>query len=214
MDTIATGLHELSLNNEELPLSIHKVESSYDMLNEILLKLHVTSLILFKSVSKRWLSLIKDATFIKRQSPKIDPPSGLLNQFRYWPHPYGSVSFDIRIPLRDEKIFKTVSFCAITFLQSCNGLFLCSVIGENFCVYNPTVNLFENHREEEDQEGNNSPEIETLTYHVLAQNQAQKPKNEARAENEPRARTSQVDSQRYGVPVFYPFGGHVNVYSY
>nr|GEV95997.1 hypothetical protein [Tanacetum cinerariifolium] len=26
----------------------------------------------------------------------------------------------------------------------------------------------ENHREEEDQEGNNSPEIETLTYHVLA----------------------------------------------
>ncbi|GJY39751.1 reverse transcriptase domain-containing protein [Tanacetum coccineum] len=108
MDTIATGLHELSLNNEELPLSIHKVESSYDMLNEILLKLPVTSLVLFKSVSKRWLSLIKDATFVKRQSPKIDPPSGLLNQFRYWPHPYGSVSFDIRIPLRDEKIFKTV----------------------------------------------------------------------------------------------------------
>nr|GFB20717.1 hypothetical protein [Tanacetum cinerariifolium] len=25
-----------------------------------------------------------------------------------------------------------------------------------------------NHREEEDQEGNNSSEIETLTYHVLA----------------------------------------------
>nr|GFB77911.1 hypothetical protein [Tanacetum cinerariifolium] len=25
-----------------------------------------------------------------------------------------------------------------------------------------------NHHEEEDQEGNNSPEIETLTYHVLA----------------------------------------------
>ncbi|GJY53327.1 hypothetical protein Tco_0444991 [Tanacetum coccineum] len=28
--------------------------------------------------------------------------------------------------------------------------------------------IAENHREEEDQEGNNSPEIETLTYHVLA----------------------------------------------
>ncbi|GJX35384.1 hypothetical protein Tco_0246941 [Tanacetum coccineum] len=28
--------------------------------------------------------------------------------------------------------------------------------------------LKKNHREEEDQEGNNSPEIETLTYHVLA----------------------------------------------
>ncbi|GJV85890.1 putative RNA-directed DNA polymerase [Tanacetum coccineum] len=28
--------------------------------------------------------------------------------------------------------------------------------------------IVENHREEEDQEGNNSPEIETLTYHVLA----------------------------------------------
>nr|GFB15746.1 hypothetical protein [Tanacetum cinerariifolium] len=28
--------------------------------------------------------------------------------------------------------------------------------------------IAENHREEKDQEGNNSPEIETLTYHVLA----------------------------------------------
>ncbi|GJX12973.1 hypothetical protein Tco_0204731 [Tanacetum coccineum] len=52
-----------------------------------------------------------------------------------------------------------------------------------------------NHREEEDQEGNNSPEIETLTYHVLATYGCGQPKNEPRAENEPRARTSQVDSR-------------------
>ncbi|GKE04476.1 hypothetical protein Tco_1396494, partial [Tanacetum coccineum] len=42
-----------------------------------------------------------------------------------------------------------------------------------------------NHREEEDQEGNNSSEIETLTYHVLATHGL-----DATSEIEPRARTS------------------------
>ncbi|GJT15298.1 F-box protein-like protein isoform X2 [Tanacetum coccineum] len=126
MDTIATGLHELSLNNEELPLSIHKVESSYDMLNEILLKLLLLSPCLFKSVSKRWLSLIKDATFIKRQSPKIDPPSGLLNQFRYWPHPYGSVSFDIKFHCemkRSSKLSQLLAVLSIVHFSEVLGEF-------------------------------------------------------------------------------------------
>nr|GEY71977.1 hypothetical protein [Tanacetum cinerariifolium] len=40
--------------------------------------------------------------------------------------------------------------------------------GELFAFVLQTTTSHENHREEEDQEGNNSPEIETLTYHVLA----------------------------------------------
>nr|GFB56351.1 hypothetical protein [Tanacetum cinerariifolium] len=97
METIPTGLQELSLDNEELPLSVHTVMSNDDLLNEILLRLPVFSLVLFKSISKRWLSLIKDALFIKRQSriPKIDPPSGLfVVQHRFYK--YGYVSFDIK----------------------------------------------------------------------------------------------------------------------
>ncbi|GJW40122.1 F-box protein-like protein isoform X1 [Tanacetum coccineum] len=132
METIATGLQELSLDNEELPLSIHKVMSSDDMLNEILLRLPVISLVLFKSVSKRWLSLIKSPTFSKRRSraPKIDPPSGLFIERDSKHSLYGFVPLDIRIPSRLENTFKTEygsNSSNVTVLQSCNGLFLCSV---------------------------------------------------------------------------------------
>ncbi|GKB16215.1 F-box protein-like protein isoform X1 [Tanacetum coccineum] len=85
MEKIAGYVSELSLQPVgddvgKLPLSVHTVVSSDDLLTKILLRLPVISLILFKSVSKRWLSLIKDTNFIKRrgQIPNIDPPFGLF----------------------------------------------------------------------------------------------------------------------------------------
>ncbi|GKE42130.1 cytosolic glyceraldehyde-3-phosphate dehydrogenase, partial [Tanacetum coccineum] len=49
--------------NYNLPLSIHKVLSNYDLLMEILLRLPIISLHLFKPVCKQWLSLITSPSF-------------------------------------------------------------------------------------------------------------------------------------------------------
>ncbi|GJS93256.1 F-box protein-like protein isoform X1 [Tanacetum coccineum] len=150
METIGRDLLKPSLDTvggNELPLSVHAVVSDDDLLNEILVKLPVISLVLFKSVSKRWLSLIKSPTFIKRRSRilNIDPPSGLFI-LHNWKHGlYRFVPLDIRIQSRLENTFKTEygsNSGNATVLQSCNGLFLCYVKPGKFCVYNPTVNLF------------------------------------------------------------------------
>ncbi|GJT47054.1 granule-bound starch synthase [Tanacetum coccineum] len=130
-----------------LPLSVRTVVSNDDLLNEILLRLPVISIVLFKLVSKRWLSLIKSPTFIRRRSriPNIDTPSGLFIEHRLDTNVYGLVPLDIRIRSRLENTFKTgacIRSNAIV-MQSCNGLFLCYVRpNHKFCIYNPTVNLF------------------------------------------------------------------------
>lgn len=123
--------------------------SSDDLLNEILLRLPAISLDLFKSVSKRWLSLTKDTNFIKRrgQMPNIDPPSGI-----FIPHftndvVYDFVSFDIRIRSRVLGFVTTFKIGSelgsnVFVRKSCNGLLLCYVGPDKCYVYNPTVKRF------------------------------------------------------------------------
>ncbi|GKF71204.1 cytosolic glyceraldehyde-3-phosphate dehydrogenase, partial [Tanacetum coccineum] len=89
--------------NHNLPSSIHKVLSNDDLLMEILLRLPIISLHLFKPVCKQWLSLITSPSFTltRTRIPNVDPPSGLF--IRRWSpnsneYDYDFVSFNPRIP--------------------------------------------------------------------------------------------------------------------
>ncbi|XP_071708851.1 F-box protein At5g07610-like [Rutidosis leptorrhynchoides] len=66
--------------DQKFPSSSTQIELNDDVLIEILLRLPVTSLVLFKSVSKRWLALITDPNFtlLRAQKPNVDHPSGFF----------------------------------------------------------------------------------------------------------------------------------------
>ncbi|KAK9051346.1 hypothetical protein SSX86_027973 [Deinandra increscens subsp. villosa] len=102
------------VSSPEVPSSAHAVVSNDDLLTEILLRLPVSSLVIFKSVSKRWLNLITNPNFTLRRSQ---------NPIRRSPF----VTFDSQ---------KT------EILQSCNGLLLCRNTSRNLHVYNPSTNRF------------------------------------------------------------------------
>ncbi|GKD79963.1 F-box protein-like protein isoform X2, partial [Tanacetum coccineum] len=67
-------------SNHNFPLSVHKVLSNDDVLMEILLRLPILSLHLFKPVCKQWLSLITSPSFTltRTRMSTVDPPSGLF----------------------------------------------------------------------------------------------------------------------------------------
>ncbi|XP_024987306.1 F-box protein At5g07610-like isoform X1 [Cynara cardunculus var. scolymus] len=137
----------IDTEDKGLPSSAYEVLSYDDLLIEILLRLPAISLHLFKSVSKRWLSLITDPNFTLRRSQitNIDPPSGLFLQRPYVPYDYEFVPFDIRIPSNRSPINTTLAFGPdagnFEILQSCNGLLLCYIVPDKFYVYNPFINL-------------------------------------------------------------------------
>ncbi|GJR57924.1 hypothetical protein Tco_1500086 [Tanacetum coccineum] len=114
-------------------------------------RLPVLSLVLFKSVSKRWLSLINDTNFTLRRSriPKLEPPSGLFMNFCL--SDYDFLPFDNRIPIRRSPFLDTIfTFGSkpanfnVEILHSCNGLLLCGTLyNEIVYVYNPSItNMF------------------------------------------------------------------------
>ncbi|GJS11048.1 AT-hook motif nuclear-localized protein 28-like protein [Tanacetum coccineum] len=122
--------------------SVELVISNNDLLTEILVRLPVVSLVLFKSVSKRWNSLIIDYAANLTLSRNLDPLSGLFIRKRSYSkssYSYDFVSFDIRIPLLATS-FTDFVHGDVRILQSCNGLLLCcSTLSGNgkFYVYNP-----------------------------------------------------------------------------
>ena len=119
--------------------SVHAVEYNDDLLIEILVRLPVVSLFLFKSVCKRWLSLISNQTFTLRRSqiPTLDPSYGLLIQRSC---KYDFVSFDTRIPSKRSALKTTFPFGSeggyVTILQSCNGLLLLCCCNTKFSLSN------------------------------------------------------------------------------
>ncbi|GJS10194.1 F-box protein-like protein isoform X1 [Tanacetum coccineum] len=132
-----------------LTSSANAVLSNDDLLIEILLLLPAISLLVYKSISKQWLSVITCPAFTLRlsQKPNVDPPCGLFvwgpkrkskrNMFEY-----DFISFDIRIPSKISNVFTFSSKAPDKILQSCNGLLLCYIKPDKFFVYNPCVNLF------------------------------------------------------------------------
>ncbi|GKB10545.1 SGNH hydrolase-type esterase domain-containing protein [Tanacetum coccineum] len=137
--------------NSELSLSVNAVLSNYDLLIEILLRLPVLSLLLFKSVSKHWFRIIRTPDFIFRhrsENPNLNAPFGLLiRRINTKPNSieYDLESFDNRIPSKRSIVFTLGSEAPhgrVEILQSCNGLLLCCVYPCKFYVYNPTSELF------------------------------------------------------------------------
>ncbi|GKC98466.1 granule-bound starch synthase [Tanacetum coccineum] len=130
--------------NHKFPSSVHKVLSNDDLLMEILLRLPVVSLHIFKPVCKQWISLITSPTFTltRTRSPTVDPPSGLI--IGRWSDPFGYdfVSFDPRIPAKRSILFRFN--LEVRTVESCNGLLLCYIPGPNdkYCVCNPLINMF------------------------------------------------------------------------
>ncbi|GJW55040.1 F-box protein-like protein isoform X1 [Tanacetum coccineum] len=127
---------------------MHAVECNDDLLIEILLRLPVFSLLLFKSVCKRWLSLIINPSFGLRRIPTFDPPCGLL--LRAWfGKTYDFLSLDTRSPYKQSALKTPFTFRSelqhVDILQSSNGLLLCRGGIKNnykYYVYNPCMNLF------------------------------------------------------------------------
>ncbi|KAL0542075.1 hypothetical protein IC582_022164 [Cucumis melo] len=126
------------------------VLSNDDLFVEILLRLPIRSLLRFKSVSKRWLSIISNPNFSHRRtiSHHHNPtPSGI-----FFPRLNSkSPSFDFvnftTSPSRPP--FESLNFPdekhEFLILQSCNGLFLCSSNNGNYSIrdyyiHNPTTN--------------------------------------------------------------------------
>ncbi|CAL5366780.1 unnamed protein product [Camellia sinensis] len=129
------------------PSSAETVATNDDLLNEILLRLPIRSLLNFKTVSKHWLSLITNPHFVRRRTrtTQISKPSGLfLQNFSMLLTP----QFDF-IPLKPNREIPTKPpfRTQLRFVgepskiwHSCNGLLLCQ--GDNLYIYNPTTNEF------------------------------------------------------------------------
>ncbi|XP_033515734.1 F-box protein At5g07610-like [Nicotiana tomentosiformis] len=130
----------------EQPTSAQIVASIDDLLLEILLRLPITSLLCFKTVSKHWLSRITNPKFSVLCHPNPNPALGLfLPSTSVLKPKFDYVHFDSQNPTNPP--FKKLKFTkdpfGITILQSCNGLLLCcsNRIRQpiNYYVYNPTT---------------------------------------------------------------------------
>ncbi|KAH0727717.1 F-box protein At5g07610-like [Solanum tuberosum] len=133
----------------EQPSSARIVDSIDDLLIEILLRVPIRSLLCFKTVSKRWLSIITNPQFSILCHLNPNPAIGLLLPSAYSlpinPQ-FDYVHFDKKNPLKPP--FKNLKFIknssGISVLQSCNGLILCSnspsrLAKANYYVCNPTT---------------------------------------------------------------------------
>ncbi|GKB78045.1 F-box protein-like protein isoform X1 [Tanacetum coccineum] len=127
----------------ELPSSVHKVVFDEDLLIEILVRLPLISLHLFRFVSKWWLSLITSPKFIMRRSqiPNLDPTSGLFLHGNRPSDEYDFLTLDIRIPANSYRLNPpALEGRTFKILDSCNGLLLCCTNWRTIYVYNPSIN--------------------------------------------------------------------------
>ncbi|GKB90540.1 granule-bound starch synthase [Tanacetum coccineum] len=127
--------------NHNLPSSIYKVLSSYDLLMEILLRLPIISLHLFKPVCKQWLSLITSPSFTLTRTrssfwslldvgPRI-PMNTITISCHLIPEFQGKGQHSL-VYLTQRQIY---------IVQSCNGLILCYIYGV-YSIYNPLMSMF------------------------------------------------------------------------
>ncbi|XP_019191839.1 PREDICTED: F-box protein At5g07610 [Ipomoea nil] len=131
--------------------SAERVSSIDDLLLEILLRLPIRSLIRFKCVSKRWLSLITNPRFSILRNPNPNPAVGLflpLPTFGTKPdYDYIHLGTHSHTNPPFKKLRFTEEPSGIYILQSCNGLLLCrsflaSQSKRKYYVYNPTTKHF------------------------------------------------------------------------
>ncbi|KAL9995999.1 putative F-box domain-containing protein [Helianthus debilis subsp. tardiflorus] len=118
------------------------IGSKDDLLTEILLRLPVTSILRFKSVSKHWRLLLSHTHFTHRYD-KISNSPGIFADNVYVP-------FDVENPSTPPPFRNLDTYfdrSGVRILQSCNGLLLCCTergsIGQKaadkYYVFNPTT---------------------------------------------------------------------------
>ncbi|KAK9051331.1 hypothetical protein SSX86_027958 [Deinandra increscens subsp. villosa] len=117
------------------------VASNDDLLTEILLRLPVSSILRFKSVSKHWLWLLSDRSFTIRFD-KFSKSPGIFAGDMYVP-------FDVEDRSPPPPPFSSLDFFhsdpyGIKIIQSCNGLLLCCSdqvpdCARRYYVFNPTT---------------------------------------------------------------------------
>ncbi|KAI7744943.1 LOW QUALITY PROTEIN: hypothetical protein M8C21_016842 [Ambrosia artemisiifolia] len=95
------------------------IGSNDDLLTEILIRLPVTSILRFKSVSKHWRWLLSDRHFTQRYDKLLKCP-GVFGRNKYFP-------FDVENPTPPPFLSLDSYFdhSGIRIMQSCNGLLLC-----------------------------------------------------------------------------------------
>ncbi|XP_031108467.1 F-box protein At5g07610-like [Ipomoea triloba] len=131
--------------------SAERVSSLDDLLLEILLRLPIRSLIRFKCVSKRWLSLITNPRFSILRNPNPNPAVGLFLRCQVFGTKPDYDYIHLGTHSHTNPPFKKLRFTyepsGIYILQSCNGLLLCrsflaSQSKRKYYVYNPTTKHF------------------------------------------------------------------------
>ncbi|OVA19256.1 F-box domain [Macleaya cordata] len=139
------------ISGDKLPdnSSSSVIGSNNDLLRQILWCLPVKSLLVFKSVSKTWLSLISDPYFIHNHCLRNHPsiPGLFLQKTSYVIKP------EFEFMFLDGNINGGVPFKALNFMnnpagikiqQSCNGLLCCSSFkssrsNRSYYIYNPST---------------------------------------------------------------------------
>ncbi|KAF7129370.1 hypothetical protein RHSIM_Rhsim10G0184400 [Rhododendron simsii] len=160
---LSTNTNMLSLKpsspeNLSPPPSAEIIASNVDLLTEILLLLPARSLIKFKSVSKRWLSLISASRFACNHTH--ENPSPLPSGLYFYSRQYASLPLNdqiTRVSVHDDP---RTSLPNLSFLEdsgsrfetrvlhSSNGLMLCSTfdtfncINKNYFICNLTTQKF------------------------------------------------------------------------
>ncbi|XP_076952852.1 F-box protein At5g07610-like [Bidens hawaiensis] len=128
-------------SDHQLTLSAERIGSNDDILTEILLRLPVTSILQFRSVSKHWEWLLSQRHFTLRHDKRQISP-GLFVRNNYIP-------FDVEDC--SPPPFRRLDFCpdlnSIKIVQSCNGLLLCCsdcerIRDRKYYVFNPTTKQF------------------------------------------------------------------------
>ncbi|KAF5798478.1 putative F-box domain-containing protein [Helianthus annuus] len=118
------------------------IGSNDDLLTEILLRLPVTSILQFKSVSKHWRLLLRHRHFTQRYDTLSKSPGFFTTDNIYVP-------YDVANPT--TPLFRSLDFYpdphGIRIVQSCNGLLLCrtyrgSIDARKYYVFNPTTKQF------------------------------------------------------------------------
>ncbi|KAF7129819.1 hypothetical protein RHSIM_Rhsim10G0184900 [Rhododendron simsii] len=134
----------LSPENHSPPPSAEIIATNVDLHTEILLRVPATSLIKFKSVSKRWLSLISDSRFAQNHAHRNpSPPHSGLYFYTTSNRSLSSNDPITRVSVRDNPrtSLPNLSFLCDSsprfetrVLHSSNGLMLCSTFDTNNCI--------------------------------------------------------------------------------
>ncbi|XP_076945990.1 F-box protein At5g07610-like [Bidens hawaiensis] len=123
-------------DSSELVSSTHAVLSNDDLLIDILLRLPVVSLHVFKHVSKRWLPIISNPNFTLPHSP-----FGLILPRQTLEYDFAQL-YTINSSIPPSTFTIHFDSSKLVILQSCNGLLLCRSSHDKLYVYNPSLQRF------------------------------------------------------------------------